>query len=357
MDYIKDKDGNLFIAINNKNNKFCYHIVVVQYLHSSKTLNECLRKFTRTNSELINNVIWPSYTYSKIDESNYKEIYKQLQHVYDLMVDNIVDDFAKDGYYPEVLMFQVILPVIYHLYPNKFENICRELHIKKLRFTTMSYKIDELINKSPFVKSEFRKELYNLNMDMINNLSKINLENNYDFKCAILEVFPHIYDCDDGHALFILKTDNYYIFDDSNFISSFNEYVKDREFHIHKLTVRNIDEKTINDLSKLWGKDILHKKINDRYELINEYEKHTKDMNMIGSNIIILSNKNKMETVSDVITGGDVETTKKSISWWMIVSIVLIVVLIIESIFAVLNYLDEKEPQSFKVKPKCPYCP
>ena len=64
-----------------------------------------------------------------------------------------------------------------------------------------------------------------------------------------------------------------------------------------------------------------------------------------------------MDTVSDVITGGDVETTKKSISWWMIASIVLIAVLIIESIFAVLNYLDEKEPQSFKVKPKCTYCP
>lgn len=344
-DYIIDDSGNLFIAINNKHNKFCYHVVVLQYLHSSKTLNNCLNKLTSNNGVLIDNIILPLKTYAKININNYKDIFTQLQHDYDEFIDIVVDDYAKNGYYPEILIFQVMMPVIYKLFPREFESICRELHIKKMRFTTMTYKIRELINKSPFVKRQYRNELYMLNINLINNIDKINFDYNYKFKCGILEVFPHVYDCHDGHALFIIKTDNYYIFDDSNFITNFSGYMKDREFSIRKISIRNIDDESFYELSKLWGKNILHKKINDRYELINENGEH-EDIKTVEKNILILSNKNQMD---NKIEGGAI----KKINYWMIISVFLILILIIESIFAVIKYKNNK---SDKFRRKCKFC-
>lgn len=343
MNTVYDDDGNLFIAINNRNNKSCYHVSVLQFLHSSKTLNECFRN-AQIKEKWIRIFCLPMITYSKINEGNYGGIYEQLKNDYETLANEIVDNFAQEGYYPEALLCQYMLPVIYYLFPTKFEKICRELHLKKLRFTTMDYKIKELIYSNPFLKQEFMNEIYKLNQNLVQHLDEINLEHDYPFKCGYLEVFPHVYDAKDGHAIFILKKDiqanpSYYIFDDSNFISNFAEYVKDRSFSIHKISIRNIDEKSMKELAKLWGNEILTKRVNDRYELINEYDKREKDVKTIEKNIIVLSPPKMKET--EVMRGG---AEGRSNLFWIIIAASLAIILIVESIFAVLNYRKNKVP-------------
>ena len=358
MDFIEDDDGNLFIAINNKNNKFCYHVVVLQYLHSSKTLNNFIRNYNlqkHNSNELIYNLLLPLKTYSEITKSNYKNIYEKLKNDYDIFINKIVDDFAKNGYYPEILLCQIFIPVLFHIMDfSLFETILKELKLKKLRFCQQSYKLNEIINQTPFLKPQFRNEIYKYNIDFINVLDKLNLPHEYSFKCGIVEVYPHLYDCDNGHALFILKngemnyfingrsaSENYFIFDDSNYINKFNDYVIDRKYTIHKMLIHNIDEKTVNDLKTLWGNNIMTKRINDRYEFMNFYNDK-------------MENENEISGGTLSITGGG------KINVWLIIAIVLLLILIIESIFAIINHNKYKNctkqsyTPTYRRKEPCP---
>ena len=274
-EFIIDHDNILYIALFNKWNSFCYHISSVQLLHSSKTLNKCLRE-KPIEHKLAKVLLHQNMIYSAINQDNYKETFFRIRDSYDKLVDKYLDDYAKDGYSPTYLLLYFMFPAIHEAFPDKFETILSEINFNAPECPC--YNVEYIVKKHPFLKPEYQDEILSMNKRMPG------LRHHGTFKGGIMEVFPTLDSCDGGHAMFILKTfkantPTFYVFDDSNCIDEFQRFVPSR--NIAKLIIRNIDETSIHQLGKLWGHNTFTVRMNGSWEISNATGAHQKDIEEI----------------------------------------------------------------------------
>lgn len=270
MNYVKTAD-NFFIPINNLRNSCCYHVALVQLLHTSKTFNKLI-SIANITDPFYRMMLMPSIIYTRVNESNYKAMYKEMKSAYNELYDKIVGDEAKDGYSPHFLELNYILPIIYDLFPNDFEAILNEIGVDNIYLLQTEVQADNVLDMYPFTKSEYTERMRGLNTKMIEwghahpNFSKN--QKRSDVKGYILEVYPNAHSVDGGHALFLLRDRNtYYIFDDDSTIDFFERYVKNRSSNIAKICIHTSDE--ISPMQQLWGGEVLTRRVNNRWELVN----------------------------------------------------------------------------------------
>ena len=112
MNYV-EAYNTLFIPINNTLNSFCYHLTVVQQLHTSETFNNLMQTYNSDN-KYIDMMLLPFKTYSTINKDNYKDIYKQIKQDYETMINSVISEYGKNGYSPFIVLYFYVLPIIYH---------------------------------------------------------------------------------------------------------------------------------------------------------------------------------------------------------------------------------------------------
>ena len=278
-EFIIDHEGILYIALFNKWNSFCYHTSSVQLLHSSKTLNKCLRERPIEN-KLAQLLLHQNMIYSNINQSNYIETFFTIRDSYDELVDEYLDDYAKDGYSPTYLLLYFLFPAIYEAFPDKFETILSEINFNAPECPY--YNVEYIVKNHPFLKSEYQEEILGMNKRMPG------LRHHGTFKGGIMEVFPTLDSCDGGHAMFIIKTlktntPTFYVFDDSNCIDEFQRFVSSR--NIAKIIIRNIDETSIHQLGKLWGHNTFTVRMNGSWEISNATGAHQRDIEEINKGL------------------------------------------------------------------------
>lgn len=271
-EFIIDHDDILYIALFNKWNSFCYHTSSVQLLHSSRTLNKCLKERT-IEHKLAQVLLHQNMIYSNINQSNYTETFFAIRDSYDKLVDEYIDDYAKDGYSPTYLLLYFLFPAIHEAFPDKFEKILSEINFNAPECPC--YNVEYIVKNHPFLKPEYQAEILAMNKRMPG------LRHHGTFKGGIMEVFPSLESCDGGHAMFILKTlkantPTFYVFDDSNCIDEFKRFVSSR--NIAKIIIRNIDETSIHQLRKLWGHNTFTVRMNGSWEISNATGTHQKDI-------------------------------------------------------------------------------
>lgn len=275
-EFIIDHDDILYIALFNKWNSFCYHTSSVQLLHSSRTLNECLKERT-IEHKLARVLLHQNMIYSNINQSNYTETFFAIRDSYDKLIDEYLDDYAKDGYSPTYLLLYFLFPAIHEAFPDKFERILSEINFNAPECPC--YNVEYIVKNHPFLKPEYQAEILAMNKRMPG------LRHHGTFKGGIMEVFPTLESCDGGHAMFILKTlkantPTFYVFDDSNCIDEFQRFVSSR--NIAKIIIRNIDETSIHQLGKLWGHNTFTVRMNGSWEISNATGTHQKDIEDIN---------------------------------------------------------------------------
>lgn len=258
------------VALFNYDNSMCYHISVLQRLHSSPTLNEeCLKlkldEGTIDDRNICEVLMLPIKIYSEIDDSNDAIIYTRIKEYFNWFVPKYVSNGGRHGYAPNTLFVYFMLPVIYKCFPNKFKSIIEELHVNKINFNNIDYVCDDIIlnEENTFLKNDDdRKIILDCYKTMIENLpSKID---RCDFVSAVLEIFPNK-DKTGGHAVTLIKGrsnietqnnmnafENFYIIDDQNSISKLSDYYNSRKEKLYEISIRDIDEITIANINAIF---------------------------------------------------------------------------------------------------------
>ena len=267
---VKSINNTKHIALFNYDNSMCYHISILQRLHSSPTLNkECSRLKLNEQTVDKNNIceilMLPVKIYSEIDDSNDSLIYARIKDYFNWFVPNYVSNGGRHGYAPNTLFIYFILPIIYKYFPTKFKSIIEELHVNKINFNNIDYVCDDIIlnEENTFLKNaEDRNVILDCYKIMINNLpAKID---RYGFVSAALEIFPNK-DKTGGHAVTLIKgisnidiengidtIEKFYIIDDQNSISELSDYYNLRKEKLFEITIRDIDEITIVNINAIF---------------------------------------------------------------------------------------------------------
>ena len=278
----------------------------------------------------------PFAEYSKINNQNINQVYENIKNSYSELIDEIIDEDGKHGFSPFILTYIYILPIIYEIFPSDFSKICSEVGIDKTFLNSPAVSINNILETSPFIKPEFRKLQLNLVEKLDHDFvhGKFNI-NNSNFKSSVLEIYPNKNSFDGGHAIFILKDENkdhlYYVFDDDTTIDLFKNYVNNRNNFIYKICIREIDEDSIQDLQSLWGSKILTRRVNNRWEFINNNHPG-EDMKNISNSFISVHESNENlsggfeETLDEPIEDKPLE---KNIFSFIILFIILVVLIII----------------------------
>lgn len=248
--YIKSINNTYHIALYNYENSLCYHVSVVQILHTSPTLNKLLETINSINNEYINDILKPLIIYNKyIPDDNELSIYEQIKDYYKYFVNKYLTKGYIDGYSAINVLVYIFIPAIYFLFPNDIYNILSEIHINPIHFNNIEYVIKNIILTDNYFIEPYCNEQYNLYKKFINevDLNKIDYKNK--FVASTLEIFPQKKNIN-GHAITLIKTQNmYYIIDDQNSISELKDYFPGR--NIDHIYIKNIDEESINEVSNI----------------------------------------------------------------------------------------------------------
>ena len=384
-------NGTVFISIDNLENSLCYHVAMLHLLHCSKTLNGLLQTLNIENElftcvppcnvnivELFTYMLKPSILYAQVDENNYKEKFEEIKVAYKQMYTNVIDEYAKNGYSSFYLLYYYYLPILYELFPHRFKSICEEMSIDSIHFNKPMYAIESVLRQAPFLKSKYFDLICKLNEKLKH--ANINLKH-YRAPGVILEVYPNKNSVDGGHALFALraknttmtaenekKTDNsyfysssssytsnesLYIFDDATTIDLFKRYTENRHGFIAKISIHTYDETIVNDIQKLWGTNALTKRVNNRFELLaGDNETAMKE---ISETLVKTIDENEANETSILepskMLGGEESASKQGINVFLIATIVLTIILIIDIIFGLTHGCYSK--QSFGAPCPC----
>lgn len=353
MNYVKTADS-FFIPINNLRNSCCYHVALVQLLHTSKTFNR-LVSTVNIDDEFYRLMLMPSIVYARVNESNYKEMYKEMKKAYNELYDKVVNESAKDGYSPHFLELNYILPIIYDLFPNDFSTILNEIGVDSIYLLQTEIQSDNVLEMYPFTKIEFAERMRGLNAKMIewghSNPSFSKSQKHSDVKGFILEVYPNAHSVDGGHALFLLHDRNtYYIFDDDSTIDYFYRYVQNRNANIAKICIHTNED--MSSLQQLWGGEVLTRRVNNRLELIS-WNGEAKPIASAFINLRI----NSQQTKNEVLRGGNMEpeqatpldaneqlaTCRSRCKLYLILLIIVIVLLAVDIAFGVFRALRKEK--------------
>lgn len=325
MNYV-EAYNTLFIPINNTLNSFCYHLTVVQQLHTSETFNNLMQTYNSGN-KYIDMMLLPFKTYATINKDSYKDIYKQIKQDYETMINSVISEYGKNGYSPFIVLYFYILPIIYHCFKNEFKQICIEASIDPTFLRNPDVAIENQIETAPLVKKEFIDFQKTMTEEM--NAAKVEFDKG-QFRGGILEVYPNEYSYDGGHALFILRNqDKYYIFDDDTTIDLFRDYLMNRTGFVHRICIRGIDDNIAHDLEKLWGSNVVSKRVNNRYEFVSRKKN---ELNGADKDIIIL----RQSPLLIEMNGGYKDDQKHLSKLALILSIIILIISIIVVVIIVI---------------------
>lgn len=348
MNYV-EKDGNIFIPINNRRNCICYHVALVQLFHTSNTFNKLMNEIDLNKfDDIYRLLLQPFQVYAKVNVNNINESYFKMKKSYEEL-STILHPRTLNGYSSHLLEYFYILPVINKLFPNEMSNICSEINADPIHFNTPMVKIQNINQSCPFLIEKYFGLFVSLCEEMcqryLNNGFKISPTK---FNGGIIEVFPNYNSVDGGHAIFILKDGmKYYIFDDDTTIDLFERYVNNRDNNIHKIAIYTNDPITISEIQSLWKEDILTRRVNNRYEIINTSQTISPEISTISKSFINLHQNENLEIFDDInrmeLKGGEdvVATTKpeknyqKLFKITLICCIILAVILVVDIIFGV----------------------
>lgn len=390
-------DGITFIPIDNLKNSLCYHVAVVHLLHTSKTLNELLLEMSREPNrinegiptQLFRILLMPNIVYAQTNESNYKEKYVEMKEAYNVMYNQVMAGYAKHGYSSFYLLYFYYLPLLYRRFPEHFLKICEELTIDDTFFKTPFVTYADVLDNRPFLKKEYTSLFKSLNEE----LQSMNLHvERKPLKGAILEVYPNADSAEGGHAIFLLRakkisyekeTENtysytsisssqstYYIFDDATTIDLFQRYLENRNGFVAKICIHTTDENAVKELQSLWGKNVLSKRVNNRYELLADTPSKKDDAALIASSFVqVAKNDEKMKSTTSIaggsnqkllynrnryLKGGEEMSSPQpyaQMNIWKIATFILMVVLVIDIVFGLTHGCYK---QKFGTSSKCP---
>ena len=320
MNYVSAYD-TIFIPINNCFNSFCYHLTVMQQLHMSITLNHLLKDY-HSESNYINQMLEPLMIYALITEDNRRDVYIRMKSSYQHLINAVISEHGKRGYSPFIVLYFYILPIIYQCFPDSFKQICVEASIDPIFLKSPDLTVESQIKTTPLIKDQFIDEQTQMTLNM--NAANIDFERG-PFRGGILEVYPNSHSYDGGHALFILNANRtYYVFDDDTTISLFRDYVNGRDKHINRICIRGIDNDVANDLQSLWNKQILTKRVNNRFELINNGSDET--ITHVVQPFISIHDQHESMEMSG---GDDAEHGHRSYVWLFITFIMIQFIVIV----------------------------
>ena len=275
IEYVKSCSGTFHIPLFNHDNKFCYWVSVIQRLHSSPTLNECVIDYftsnrDKENKEVFNILLKPIHIYAKLDRTNMtsKDMVKTYKDMNDYMNEyideqNIIHHCAKNGYLPHYVLCYHYCPIIYKLFTDRFEQILNEVHIDRTNFETSDDVVLATITEiQPFLKNKddsiYIASLYSEMVKYIaKNIKEIRL---MPFTTATVELTPNK-DSVGCHAITLIygnsniepNKNDYFIVDDNRTITPFVEYYKNRKEKIYELAFRDVNDVIASNLN-----DLLH---------------------------------------------------------------------------------------------------
>lgn len=324
--------GSVHIATFNFNNSFCHHISVLQRLHTSKTLNECLANMQIDDklihhSHNINNVgevlLSPLCVYSKINTLGPDFVYKAFKSYFEWFVKDYV---AQDhGYVPTYLLYNFMMPCIHHLYRDKFAVICCELHLDPINFNKLGYVINDNYSHG-YLKQEYNNIIKGWYNEMIKD---INISPG-PFVCTTLEIYTTA-NQHGGHAVTLLKgVNDYYVLDDDKCLCSLSEwYNTSRKERIYEVSMRDVDKQTADEIGKL---------LNAKGQLEGRVSRYVLNF---GDNVAIGMSGGKAPSISPTVKFNgagitDLYKPDKSMNMIMFMVFVLIIIIIICEISAML---------------------
>lgn len=283
-------------GLYNHKNSYCYHIAILQRLHTSQTLTRELMKgytvegllengmqkygssnIVNVNSPLsdvdkttfIEDAMFPVRLYASYDgvmtgnmsdeeKNNIRlRIYECLRHYYQFYETNYINEAAQHGYLPHYVMSYVFLPMIYHLFPNSFNYIVTELYIDDVNISNNKVECTSCITAQDraFYRNEYRQYMLELFETMFPNLK---IDKTGRFCATVLEVFPNENGAG-GHAVTLIacyENNNtsdivYYVIDDQSEINNIEDYYKKRMERIYKISIRDIDAKTVININAI----------------------------------------------------------------------------------------------------------
>ena len=365
--YITSVNGTHHIGLYNYRNAYCHYIAVLQRLHSSPNLNEQLLKFQNTDDitakisltddqkKLISTIMYPVHLYATFDpsKSNGLSIYESIKQYFESYENDYIIDRAKHGYIPQYVMCFIFLPVICKIFPDKFELILRQLNMDVIDFINGEAAADDVILGSQcFFKNatdrQFMRELYK---DMLDN--HLPQEIIRDQFCAtVLDVFPNRNDTG-GHAVALIKCDRnkYVIIDDQNRISPMEDYYRERKSRIYRISVRDIDEKTVANINAILHAECDIEPANGYDKRISRYELNFDHKFKVVNETLMLRDEFKSDTVeynmresygvgntkSLGISGGGGECTSALCIWWNKWKNIIIIIMFIMMLMMIIS--------------------
>lgn len=350
MEYVQ-KDNITFIPISNLWNRCCYHVAVTHLLHTSPTLNRLIQNVDLNGYHAI---LKPLQIYSQVTPENRVEKHAEMKAAYDEIYSKYADEAVINGYSPHLLLWSYMLPVIWKLFPDHFESIFEELGLDLIYLSETSFVHKAAIETSPFLKSEYRREALDLAMEFSSKWMGRDLKMGIP-SGLILEVYPNKHNNDGAHALFILKADRFYIFDDDFTIDALKRYVDLRSDNIHKLIIRSRSGSDVaRELQSIWG-NVMSRFVNNRFEIskgdlmktvckaITESNRHVSIVYPVG--------KEAMNVEPKICGGGEepVKTYKKPFIITLTLAILLFVILIIEIVYT----LSKRKHESYDLPCPC----
>ena len=274
-DYVVDRNGTIYIGLHNYYNSFCYYISSIQCLHSSKKLNTILvdrglnsfsgGKVDRSEKDediIVQKLFSMLRIYADIDETNYGNIYEQLnKENNDLILSVLNEKMKRGGSYIHVIT-GMFFPILYHyLNKDEFLTILREVKINPLQFLSLSYVQGK--DYFQFTQNDtFNNDLEQWYIQMYNDIisnTKIG-DDETQFNITPISIwlknseggqssFP-------GHAICVvlghLKNDNkntLYVIDDDANIMNFGNYLLNAKNSIYQIELKNLSQDVFNVLN------------------------------------------------------------------------------------------------------------
>ena len=327
-------NGIKFIAIKNLENRCCYHVAVLQLFHTSPTFNNLMINATIPNQFKI--MLRPFKEYALINDSTYQRVNEAYKELDDMMSNNV-----KKGYSSHLFIYYYLLPLLNKVFPQQFEAIANEVRADPIHFNVPKVKSHEIYTVAPFLKHD--NEIYEqLHEDMIFRYMSGNLKLQHQpLVGAIIEIFPSAYTVDDGHALFLLKSEGvYYVFDDNTTIDLLDRYVKNRSTNIAKLCIYTNDDTAVKEIQQLWGSDAMTARVNNRWEITE----HVKDVVVPIYRFLHAKNMDEL-TLSDeeVTIEEQLEKCQRTKIILIIALAVVLIIVIIEVVLILKKRSDEKK--------------
>lgn len=331
---IRSDNNTLHIPLYNHNNAYCFHVSVLQRLHSSPSLNRLLRDTANDQqNDIVDILLYPAEVYASLDNGNTDYVYEEIRNYFPSFESQFVHDESKDGYFPETLLVFTYLPCIWKRCDRNrdlFTQIVNELNIDRINIYDTEVSIDDAYSRDSYLRLEYSAILRDLYTDMLENIKGITFDGKW--VCGTFEIFPNK-DHNGGHAVTLISSGGtFYVIDDQKYITPLNEYYKLREERIYSITIRDIDAVTLARINAiLQTNQILESKFASR---VSRYE-----FNLSNKFTSISDNDILKTAITQTFNGGGAEQSFVAGITLSIVIRALVIILLVALITACVVYV------------------